>query len=254
MLADTNLAAVRALKLGQKSEKPLETQPVLSARGVTKIYNSSAGPFSALQNANLDLFPGEWVGVIGKSGAGKSTLVNMLTGVDALNAGEIWSGSTPVHALSEDQKALWRGRSVGVVYQTFQLMPTLTLLDNLLLPMEFCGLYRRGESEIRAMDLLRAVELDAHAHKRPSAISGGQQQRAAIARALANDPPLIVADEPTGNLDSHTAETIFQLFDRLVKQGKTVLMASHDRSLGDRVGRLFTITDGVFAPAETRRK
>jgi putative ABC transport system ATP-binding protein len=254
MLADMNLAAVRALKPGQNSEKPLETQPVLSARGVTKIYRSSAGPFSALQDAAIDLYPGEWVGVIGKSGAGKSTLVNMLTGVDALSAGEIWFGATPVHALSEDQKALWRGRSVGVVYQTFQLMPTLTLLDNLLLPMEFCGLYRRGESEIRAMDLLRAVELDAHAHKRPSAISGGQQQRAAIARALANDPPLIIADEPTGNLDSHTAETIFQLFDRLVKQGKTVFMVSHDRSLAERVGRLFTITDGVLAPAETRKK
>jgi len=211
---------------------------------VVKEYPTPSGNFQALKGIDARISKGEYVGVIGKSGAGKSTLVNMITGVDQLTSGEIWFQDTAIHQLNEDQMAVWRGKNVGVVYQTFQLMPTLSLLDNILLPMEFCGLYQYGKSEERALQLLKDVELENHVHKKPSAISGGQQQRAAIARALANDPTLIVADEPTGNLDSTTAETIFQLFDRLVQQGKTVIIVSHDRSLEQRVSHVLRISDG----------
>jgi putative ABC transport system ATP-binding protein len=219
-------------------------QAILRLQDVVKKYPSPSGEFTALKGVTAVFGQGEFVGIIGKSGAGKSTLVNMMTGVDTLTSGEIWFEDTPVHQLNEDQKALWRGRSVGIVYQTFQLMPTLSLLDNVLLPMEFCGLYQPKISEERARRLLEAVELQDHLNKKPSAISGGQQQRAAIARALANDPPVIIADEPTGNLDSNTAETIFQLFRKLVQQGKTVIVVSHDRSLEQRVSRIITIADG----------
>jgi putative ABC transport system ATP-binding protein len=217
---------------------------LIRLRDVVKTYTTASGDFTALKGINVEFTRGEYVGIIGKSGAGKSTLVNMITGVDLLSSGEIWFEDRLISQLNEDQKALWRGRNVGVVYQTFQLMPSLSLLDNILLPMEFCGLYQHGRSEERARQLLEAVELKDHAFKKPSAISGGQQQRAAIARALANDPQVIVADEPTGNLDSATAETIFGLFDRLVEQGKTVIVVSHDRSLEQRASRIIEIADG----------
>jgi putative ABC transport system ATP-binding protein len=233
------------LKVGASEGQTVSpVKALIQLQNVIKTYPTSAGEFVALKGINAEFYRGEMVGIIGKSGAGKSTLVNMITGVDGLTSGEVWFDDTPVHLLNEDQKALWRGRSIGLVYQTFQLMPTLSLMDNILLPMEFCGQYQRGKSEERALELLRAVELEDHAFKKPSTISGGQQQRAAIARALANDPPVIVADEPTGNLDTATAETIFDLFDRLVEQGKTVIMVSHDRSLEERATRLLTITDG----------
>lgn len=219
---------------------------LIRLNNVVKHYPGPTGDFTALNGIDADFYRGEYAGVVGKSGAGKSTLVNMITGVDELTAGEVWFGDTAVHTLREDAKSQWRGRNIGVVYQSFQLMPGLSLLDNILLPMEFCGLYVPGKSEERALDLLRQVELEDHAYKKPSAISGGQQQRAAIARALANDPPVIVADEPTGNLDSATAETIFNLFDRLVEQGKTMIIVSHDRGLAERVHRLLTLTDGVL--------
>jgi len=219
-------------------------KPLIQLRDVTKTYRSSSGDFPALKGIHAEFYRGELVGIIGKSGAGKSTLINMMAGIDQLTSGEVWFGDIPVHTLTEDQKATWRSQSVGVVYQTFQLMPTLSLLDNILLPMEFSGLYKRGQSEELALELLRAVELEDHAFKKPSAISGGQQQRAAIARALANDPPAIVADEPTGNLDSATAETIFQLFQSLAEQGKTVIVVSHERSLSERVHRILQIADG----------
>ncbi len=219
-------------------------KPLIQLRDVTKTYRTSSGDFPALKGIFAEFYRGELIGIIGKSGAGKSTLINMIAGVDQLTAGEVWFENIPVHTLSEDQKATWRSQSVGVVYQTFQLMPTLSLLDNILLPMEFGGFYKRGQSEERALELLRAVELEDHAFKKPSAISGGQQQRAAIARALANDPSAIVADEPTGNLDTATAETIFALFQKLADQGKTVIVVSHERSLSERVNRILEIADG----------
>ena len=199
---------------------------------------------TALKGVSADFGRGEFVGVIGRSGAGKSTLVNMIAGVDRLTSGEVWVDGTPVHALNEDEMALWRGQNVGVVYQSFELMPTLSLVDNVMLPMDFCGLYKGRQSVERAVGLLTQVGLEDHVHKPPSRISGGQQQRVAIARALANDPPIVVADEPTGNLDSTTAGEIFEIFDGLVARGKTIIMVTHDQTLAERVSRVLRIVDG----------
>src|SRR5262249_31794570 len=163
-----------------------------------------------------------------------STLINMLTGIDRPTAGEVWVGDTPVHKLSEGQMAVWRGKQLGIVFQFFQLLPMLSLVENIMLPMDFCNMYRPRERKARAMHLLDLVEMTEHANKLPTAISGGQQQRVAIARALANDPPLLVADEPTGNLDSKTAESVFAMFEQLVAQGKTLIMVTHDSSVAKR--------------------
>jgi putative ABC transport system ATP-binding protein len=225
-----------------------EAEPLIRMRGVTKIYRTAAGETPALKAVDLDVFPGEFVGLIGKSGAGKTTLVNMLAGIDRLTAGEVWVSGAPVYRMGEDQLASWRGRTLGIIYQSFHLLPTLSLLDNILLPMDLCGLYRPRRSAARALQLLREVELEGHAHKLPSQLSGGQQQRVAIARALANDPAILVADEPTGRLDSTTAETIFQIFLRLVGQGKTILMVTHDQSLAQRVSRVVRLVDGEIVP------
>jgi len=220
--------------------------PLIRMHGVRKTYHSPAGDYPALRGIDLDVYPGEFVGILGKSGAGKTTLVNLLTGVDHLTSGEIWVGGEPIHQLDENHLALWRGRNVGVVYQSFQLLPSLTLLDNIMLPMDFCGYYKPLISPARARELLRQVELEEHAYKLPTAISGGQQQRVAIARALANDPPVLVADEPTGRLDSITAETIFQIFTELIAQGKTIVMVTHDLSLAERVSRPVWMSDGAI--------
>jgi len=229
-----------------------QAQPLIQLRQVNKVYETAAGDFPALRDINADIYPGEFLGVIGKSGAGKSTLMNMITGVDHLTSGEVIifknNQAVSIHTLSEDALALWRGRSVGVVHQSFQLLPMLTLVENILLPMDFCGLYKRTESRVRALELLRMVELEEHAYKLPNYISGGQQQRVAIARALANDPPIIVADEPTGSLDSVTAEHIFDVFERLIKNGKTIIMVTHDNTLAPRFSRHLMIQDGEIIP------
>jgi len=217
---------------------------VIRLSQVVKVYPAVSGSFTALKGVSAEVYPGEFVAIFGKSGAGKTTLVNMITGVDHLTSGEVWVGDTNVHRLGESRMALWRGRSLGVVYQSFHLLPTLSLLDNIMLPMDFCGLYRPWQSRERAMELLRQVGLEQHARKLPAQISGGQQQRVAIARALANDPPVIVADEPTGRLDSTTAGVIFDIFNGLVQQGKTIIMVTHDHSLAQRVTRTLTIRDG----------
>ena len=219
-------------------------QPLIRLRQVVKVYRTAAGDFPALKGLDLDVEAGEFLAITGKSGAGKTTLVNMITGTDALTSGMVEVGGVNIHQLDENRRALWRGRHLGVIYQSFHLLPNLTLLDNILLPMDFCGLYRRRASRERAMDLLRQMEMADHAYKLPSQISGGQQQRVAIARALANDPPLIVADEPTGRLDSVTAEVIFRIFQQLVAQGKTLVMVTHDRTIAGRVSRMLTIQDG----------
>jgi putative ABC transport system ATP-binding protein len=235
-------------------------------RNVYKVYETAAGDFPALRGVNLDVYPGEFLGIIGRSGAGKSTLLNMVTGVDHLTTGEVIfhadGASVSLHKMGENNLALWRGRSVGVVYQSFQLLPMLTLLENILLPMDLCGLYQREASRERAFELLRLVELEEHASKLPNFISGGQQQRVAIARALANDPPVLVADEPTGSLDSVTADHVFQVFEQLIDQGKTIIMVTHDNSLAPRFSRHLIIQDGEIIsdssaappPARLRRK
>jgi putative ABC transport system ATP-binding protein len=168
----------------------------------------------------------------------------MITGIDRPTMGQVLIGGIEVNKLSEGQMSIWRGRNIGIVFQFFQLLPTLTLLQNIMLPMDFCNLYTPRQRKERALELLRLVEMEAHANKLPSAVSGGQQQRVAIARALANDPPIIIADEPTGNLDSRTAEAMFDMFERLVKQGKTVVVVTHDSSLSRRFSRTLLISDG----------
>lgn len=223
--------------------------PFIHLKQVQKVFLTAAGPFYALKGIDLEIYPGEFVAILGKSGAGKTTLVNVLTGVDHPSEGEVWVGDVPVHKLDENSLAYWRGANVGLVYQSFYLMPTLSLLDNVLLPVDLCGLYRGRQSRDRALELLDMVGLKEHAFKLPSAISGGQQQRVAIARALVNDPPLIVADEPTGRLDSITAETIFQLFEELVDKGKTILMVTHDQELAGRLTRTIRIADGLMIEA-----
>jgi putative ABC transport system ATP-binding protein len=219
-------------------------QAFIRLRAVVKEYPSSTGSFRALNQVDLEVHQGEFLAVVGKSGAGKTTLVNMITGVDHITTGEVWVGETNVHHLDENRLALWRGREIGIVYQSFYLLPGLSLLDNVLLPMDFSGMYRARASKERAMNLLREVGLEEHAAKLPAQISGGQQQRVAIARALANDPEIIVADEPTGRLDSLTAEVIFEIFQNLVRRGKTIVMVTHDTSLVQRVSRAVTIRDG----------
>ncbi len=239
----------RKLNLGRISqarqvETPQNGKALIQLRNVDKVYPTATGVFYALKNINIDIYSGDFVCVVGKSGAGKTTLVNMITGVDSITAGEVLVNGVSVHSLGEDRLALWRGLNLGVIYQTFELMPMLTLVENVMLPMDFCGLYRPRRSRERALELLRLVELEDQVNKLPNAISGGQQQRVAIARALANDPPIIVADEPTGRLDSVTAETIYQFFEQLISQGKTILMVTHDRQAAERSTRLLELADG----------
>jgi ABC-type lipoprotein export system ATPase subunit len=215
-------------------------------RKVVKTYESAAGVFVALKDIDLEIDEGEFVAVIGKSGSGKSTLINMITGIDRPTSGEIYVNGAAIHELEEGPMAVWRGKTVGVIFQFFQLLPMLTCVENVMLPMDFCNMYTTDLRYQRALDLLDQVELADQADKLPSEMSGGQQQRAAIARALANDPPILVADEPTGNLDSKTAETVFALFHRLVEQGKTILMVTHDTDLAQRATRTCILSDGAI--------
>ncbi|HKJ39598.1 MAG TPA: ABC transporter ATP-binding protein [Anaerolineales bacterium] len=239
------------MSVAQGSQFNNQKSPLIEMRDVEKVYSTAAGDFPALKGINLQIDAGEFVGIIGKSGAGKSTMLNMITGVDHLSSGEVVvnaNGSpVSVHKMKEDDVAYWRGQTMGVVFQSFQLLPMLTLVENITLPMDLCGNFHPRKSRERALELLRLVEIEEHADKLPALISGGQQQRVAIARALANDPAILIADEPTGSLDSVTANRIFELFQRLVDdQGKTIVMVTHDRSLASRFSQTMQITDGVL--------
>jgi ABC-type lipoprotein export system ATPase subunit len=218
--------------------------PIIELRDVHKSYTSAAGEFRALRGVNLQINAGEFVSIIGKSGSGKSTLLNMVTGIDRPTAGEVFVNGTAVQKLDENQLAGWRGDNLGIIFQFFQLLPSLSLMQNVILPMDLAGKHKPRERRERAEHLLEIVDLADHMHKLPSMVSGGQQQRAAMARALANDPPVIIADEPTGNLDSKTAATVFNLFNSLVEQGKTIIIVTHDSSLARRAHRTALITDG----------
>jgi len=222
---------------------------LIELRQVVKVYENAAGGFRALNGVDLAIDRGEFVGIIGRSGSGKSTLMNMITGIDRPSSGEVLVGDTAVHQLSENQMARWRGRNLGIVFQFFQLLPTLSVLENVTLPMDFCRTFPLRERRTRALALLDMVDMAHHAYKLPSALSGGQQQRVAIARALANDPPLLIADEPTGNLDSKTADAVFALFETLTAQGKTVVMVTHDTGLAQRIPRTVLIADGEMINA-----
>lgn len=221
-----------------------EAGEVIRLVGIDKTFRNAAGEFPVLKNINVRFYAGEFIGVIGKSGSGKSTLINMVTGIDRPTRGEVYVTGEAVHEMSENRLARWRGRRMGIVFQFFQLLPTLSLVENVMLPMDFCRVYPSRQRRSKAMELLELVEMQDHARKLPSEISGGQQQRVAIARALANDPPILLADEPTGNLDSVTAEVIFGIFKKLVAEGKTVVMVTHDSSLAKRVNRTVLIADG----------
>jgi putative ABC transport system ATP-binding protein len=217
---------------------------LINLRDVVKTYETGAGDVTVLKDITLRVQRGEFISVVGPSGSGKSTLLNMITGIDRPTDGEIFVGDEAVHELSENELARWRGRNIGVIFQFFQLLPTLTILENVMLPMDFCNVYKRCERRERALHLLEQVGIAEHADKMPNALSGGEQQRAAIARALSNDPPLVVADEPTGNLDTTTANEVFALFEQLVAQGKTLMIVTHDRSLSSRTERVLHLLDG----------
>jgi putative ABC transport system ATP-binding protein len=211
---------------------------------IVKSFKNAAGEFIALKGVTACFYPGEFVSVVGKSGSGKSTLVNMITGIDHPTSGSVRVGEAYVHNLNESDRSIWRGKNLGIVFQFFQLLPTLTLLENVMLPMYLGGHYSPLEREARALSLLDRVGLASMEYKLPAAVSGGQQQCAAIARALANDPPILIADEPTGNLDERTADDVFDLFAGLIDQGKTILMVTHDISLAQRTTRTLLLSDG----------
>src|SRR5574339_585780 len=217
---------------------------MIDLRQVDKYYQSAAGDYHALKSVDLEISAGEFVSIIGKSGSGKSTLLNMVTGIDRPTSGEVYFNGTAVHEMGENRLARWRGKNLGVVFQFFQLLPTISVIENIMLPMDFCHMYSMRQREKRALELLEMVELAEHAYKLPTALSGGQQQRVAIARALANDPPIVIADEPTGNLDSKTADSVFELFTNLVAQGKTIIIVTHDSGLAKQTHRTALITDG----------
>ncbi len=221
---------------------------LVSLENVEKVFKTKAGPFTALRGVDLQIQGGEFVAIVGPSGSGKSTLINMITGIDRPTSGEVHVAGERLTGMSENKVAKWRGRNVGVVFQFFQLMPTLTILENVMMPMHYGRTYK-GQRHERAMEMLELVKVPETADNYPSQISGGQQQRAAIARALVNDPKLIVGDEPTGNLDTISAGLVFELFEELVRQGKTIVMVTHDRDLASRIPRVEEVRDGRLVSA-----
>ena len=218
--------------------------PAIEMQKVQKVFKNAAGTFHVLKGLDLTLSQGEFVAIVGKSGSGKSTLLNMITGIDHPTGGNVIVNGVNVHAMNESTRSLWRGNNLGIVFQFFQLLPMLTLQENVMLPMDFVNKYDFDERPKRALELLTMVGLEKQAYKLPTTVSTGQQQCAAIARALATDPPVIAADEPTGNLDTKSSDVIISLFDHLVKSGKTIVMVTHDPSLTERTSRTVVISDG----------
>ena len=225
-------------------------QKIVEIKDVVKKFAVGNTEVTILKGVSFAVQSGEFVSIVGPSGNGKSTLLNMITGIDRPSSGEIIVTGKPVHKMSEDKLAAWRGENVGIIFQFFQMLPALSLLQNVILPMDLANKYTPKERRERALHLLGIVGMTEHANKLPSAVSGGQQQRAAIARALANDPPLIISDEPTGNLDSRTSQDVFELFSSIVAQGKTMLMVTHDKELARRVPRVVEILDGKITRDE----
>jgi len=217
---------------------------MISLQNISKTFQTPAGTFAALKDVNLNIKQGEFVGLIGKSGSGKSTLLNMIGGIDRPTTGKVSIANTEIQDLREHKLALWRGRTVGFVFQFFQLLPTLTAVENIMLPMDFSGTLPVRERRQRAVSLLARVGVEPHADKMPVTLSGGEQQRVAIARALANEPAVVLADEPTGNLDSVTAHSILNLFREMANAGTTVIIATHEPEIGNVIDRTIEIFDG----------
>jgi putative ABC transport system ATP-binding protein len=234
--------------------KSQATESIIDVRDVVKSFKVAESEITVLKGVSFNVKRGEFVSIIGPSGSGKSTLLNMFTGIDRPTRGEVEVNGTRIDKLSENQLARWRGQNTGIVFQFFQMLPALTLLDNVILPMDFAGKYSRRERKERATHLLEIVGLQDQAYKLPGMVSGGQQQRSAIARALANDPPLIVGDEPTGNLDSVSTERIFELFSSLVSEGKTLIMVTHNPEIADRTPRIVEIADGEIVRDQDSHK
>jgi len=225
------------------SNKPNQ---IMVLRDVNKTYLTSVGEFPALKNINISIESGQLISVLGKSGSGKSTLINIMAGIDHPSSGDVLINGSEYHKMSEGIIAVWRGKNLGIVFQFFQLLPTLTVLENTMLPMDFCGTYRKSEREGLARNLLHTLEIEELCDSFPNTISAGHQQCAAIARALANDPPIILADEPTGNLDSKTGEMVINIFKKLVSSGKTIIMVTHDRKLASQAQRILLLRDGIL--------
>jgi putative ABC transport system ATP-binding protein len=220
-------------------------EAMIDMHGIVKTFKNAAGEFTVLKGIDLTINRGEFVSIVGKSGSGKSTLLNMITGIDHPTSGKMVIGGTDIYTgVTESQRSRWRGRNLGIVFQFFQLLPMLTLVENVMLAMDFANMYDFEDRPARAMELLKMVGLEKFANKLPALVSTGQQQLAAIARALACDPPLLVADEPTGNLDTKSANAIIDLFEQLAQNGKTVVMVTHDPSLTSRTNRNIIIVDG----------
>lgn len=235
-------------------QSPLPTpEAMIDMHGIVKTFKNAAGEVTVLKGIDLTIYRGEFVSLVGKSGSGKSTLLNMITGIDHPTQGRMVIGGTDIYTgVTESQRSRWRGRNLGIVFQFFQLLPMLTLLENVMLSMDFADMYEFEERPPRALEMLKLVGLETFANKLPALVSTGQQQLAAIARAMACDPPLLVADEPTGNLDSRSANTIIDLFEELSRRGKTVLMVTHDPSLTSRTTRNITIADGLIVEDSRR--
>lgn len=227
-----------------------DNKPLINLRGVVKVYNSLAGSVTALNGIDLEVFQGEFLVVTGKSGSGKTTLVNIVTGLDRSTSGEIWVAGAPLHDFGPEKAAKLRGKTMGVVFQSFELLPTMTVLQNVMLPMDFAQRYSLREQRQRALYLLEQVGIPEHAKKLPAALSGGQQQRLAIARAMANDPAILIADEPTGSLDTATAKAVINIFEELASQGRTILMVTHDKDIAKRGSRMITLSDGEIVQAK----
>lgn len=223
---------------------------IVQVKQVVKTFRVGDHEVTILKGISFDVQKGEFVSVVGPSGNGKSTLLNMITGIDRPTSGEVIVTGQPIHKLTEDQLAAWRGEYVGIIFQFFQMLPALSIVQNVILPMDLANKYTQKERRDRAMHLLEMVSLADQAGKLPAMVSGGQQQRAAIARALANDPAILIADEPTGNLDSRTAYDIFDLFAAVVQEGKTLVMVTHDKELARRVPRVVEILDGKITRDE----
>jgi len=224
----------------------MNEQTTISLNHLRKSFITSAGEFDALKGIDLSIQKGDFVSIVGKSGSGKTTLMNMIAGIDRPTAGEIFIDSKAIHSMSENQMSKWRGTNIGIVFQFFQLLPTLSVIENIMLPMDFCNTYPVSERNERAMSLLKQVKIEDQAYKFPSALSGGQQQRVAIARALANNPPIILADEPTGNLDTATANDVYNIFDKLTESGKTIILVTHDKDIAERCSSSITLVDGLI--------
>jgi putative ABC transport system ATP-binding protein len=222
------------------------SEPLIAVSNLVKTYETPAGPMNVLRGIDMEIQRGSFIALVGPAGGGKTTFLNMITGIDKPTTGEVLVDGVDVSKSSEKKLTRWRGRNVGIVFQFFQLLPTLTVLENIMMPMDFCNIYAPNERREKAMALLERFDIIDQARKTPDMLSGGQQQRVAIARALANNPPLIIGDEPTGNLDRMSAAVVFETFFEMQEQGHTIIIVTHDREIVRDVPAVLHMKDGLI--------